>query len=642
MKRILALLVAVALVAALAIVGYFRIQSLREHSSGDPVGDASLVTISVETSYPGANALVVADAVAAPIEQQVNGVEGLLSLYSRSTNDGNYTLTVTFGPDVDPNMAQVLVQNRVSLAVPQLPEVIQQTGITVRKKSPALLGFVLLSAPDGRFDTRYLSNYATLQLKDELARVAGVADVLSLGQREQALRVWLDPDKLASRGVTVLDVTKVLAEQHAQVAAGAIGQQPVPAGQVIPLIVKPLRDLPDPDNLAKLTLKADGEGRLVRLGDVARLEMAAGQSEGEANLNGKPVVALGLALLPRVHPREVLAAVQEKLTSLRQHLPDGIDLALAFDFTANLEAPDRAETPGYFRLDLSLPDNSSRERTRTVAARCVEILRSGKGVREILTVTGPPYAAGTNEAFLLVSLAPSAADNREKLREELRQKLAQEIPDARASLWDVTRSGRFPLGGAAIEMALEDRGDQGLLALRDLGDTLVQRLSARPELKDVQLSAGARTVPQLHIDIDRVKAEAMGVALNDVFTTLQVFLGEAPIGAAHQFGRTWQVRLQVDRAFRDNREDLLKLMVRNAQGQMVPLRVLATVAQTDGPAIVERFNLYRMVGLTANPTPGVSLAQAHQVIERTFADERPGFALESMRPALPRKLAPWR
>jgi multidrug efflux pump len=189
-------------------------------------------TVEVSAVFPGANAQVVADTIAAPIEQQVNGVEGMLYMSSQCTNDGSYTLTVTFKLGVDLNMAQVLVQNRVALAEPVLPELVQRRGVAVKKKSPTVLMIVNLFSPDASRDNLYLSNYATIQIRDELARLQGVGDITYLGQRDYSMRVWLDPEKVASRGLSADDVVKAITQQNVQVAAGQIGQPPVDNGQV--------------------------------------------------------------------------------------------------------------------------------------------------------------------------------------------------------------------------------------------------------------------------------------------------------------------------------------------------------------------------------------------------------------------------
>src|SRR6184192_3583916 len=181
-------------------------------------------TVEVSATYPGANAQVVADTVAAPLEQQVNGVENMLYMSSQCTNDGNYSLTVTFQNGVDLNMAQLLVQNRVALATPILPELVKRRGVTVKKKSPNVLMIVNLFSPDQSRDNLYLSNYATIQLKDELSRLNGVGDISYIGERDYSMRLWLDPEKMASRSLTASDVVKAIEQQNTQVAAGQLGQ----------------------------------------------------------------------------------------------------------------------------------------------------------------------------------------------------------------------------------------------------------------------------------------------------------------------------------------------------------------------------------------------------------------------------------
>src|SRR5437868_8747206 len=184
-------------------------------------------TVQVTCTYPGASAKEVADSVAAPIEQQVNGVEGIMYMSSQCANDGSYNLTVTFQPGVNLNMAQVLVQNRVNLALPLLPEVIRATGVTTLKRSPNILVGLAIYSPDGRYDQLYLSNFALMQVKDELARLPGVGDVFLFGQRDYSMRIWVDPSRLAMRGVSAGDVVKAVREQNAQVATGAVGQEPM-------------------------------------------------------------------------------------------------------------------------------------------------------------------------------------------------------------------------------------------------------------------------------------------------------------------------------------------------------------------------------------------------------------------------------
>src|SRR5258706_5175891 len=225
--------------------------------------DIAPPTVEVSAYYPGANAEVVADTVAAPIEQQVNGVEGMMYMSSQCTNDGTYTLTVTFQNGIDLHIAQVLVQNRVALAQPILPDLVKRRGVTVKKKSPSVLMIVNLFSPDLSRDNLYLSNYATIQLKDELSRLAGVGDITYLGQRDYSMRIWLDPEKMSSRNLTASDVTVAIEQQNTQVAAGQIGQPPVARGQVFQFTMSTMGRLIDPEQFADMILKTDAEGRVV-------------------------------------------------------------------------------------------------------------------------------------------------------------------------------------------------------------------------------------------------------------------------------------------------------------------------------------------------------------------------------------------
>ncbi|TMA48019.1 MAG: hydrophobe/amphiphile efflux-1 family RND transporter, partial [Deltaproteobacteria bacterium] len=230
-------------------------------------------TVNVSATYPGASAKVVADTVAAPIEQEVNGVENMLYMLSKSTNDGQMNLDVTFRVGTNLDFAQVLTQNRVSIAEAKLPEEVKRQGVTVKKKSPMILLCVNLLSPDGRYDQLYLSNYATIQVKDALARLPGVGDVSFLGARDYSMRIWLDPTALASRNMTAADVLNALREQNVQVAAGRIGQPPAPAGIDFQYTVNTLGRLLDPGQFADIVVKTGEQGQITRLADVGRVEL---------------------------------------------------------------------------------------------------------------------------------------------------------------------------------------------------------------------------------------------------------------------------------------------------------------------------------------------------------------------------------
>lgn len=295
--------------------------------------DITPPTVEVSATYPGADARVVADTVAAPIEQQVNGVEGMLYMSSQCTNDGTYTLTITFGLGVDLNMAQVLVQNRVAMAQPILPELVNRKGVTVKKKSPSVLMIVNLFSPKGSRDNLYLSNYATIQLRDELARLKGVGDITYLGQRDYSMRLWLDPNKMSAHHLSAGDVVAAIQQQNAQVAAGQIGQPPVPKGQVFQFTMTTLGRLSEPEQFADIILKTDAAGRVVRMRDVTRIELGAQDYDQSCTLDGRPSVALSIYQLPGSNALKVAGLVKTKMQELKRSFPDDLDYAIVYDTT---------------------------------------------------------------------------------------------------------------------------------------------------------------------------------------------------------------------------------------------------------------------------------------------------------------------
>src|SRR5262249_33032920 len=275
------------------------------------------------------NAQVVGDTVAAPIEQQVNGVEGMLYMSSQSSNDGSYALDVTFQIGTDLNIAQVLVQNRVAIAQPTLPDVVKAIGVTVKKRSPDILLVVSLTSDDNPatgkpyFDQLYLSNYATIQLIDSLARLEGVGDVFTFGGQDYSLRVWLDPDKLATRNLSAGDVVKVLREQNVQVAAGQIGQPPVPRGQDFQYPVSTLGRLIEAQQFADIILKTGADGEVTYLKDVSRTELGAKSQDQLLFTDGKPSVGLAIFQLPGSNALDTADRVRAKMRELEKRFPQG-------------------------------------------------------------------------------------------------------------------------------------------------------------------------------------------------------------------------------------------------------------------------------------------------------------------------------
>jgi multidrug efflux pump len=818
-------------------------------------------TVRVSCTYPGASAQVVADTVAAPIEQQVNGVEDMLFMSSQCSNDGTYSLTVTFKVGTNLNMAQVLVQNRVALAQPMLPDVVKQIGVTTKKRSPDLMLIVNLFSPDGRYDQLYLSNYTMIQIVDELSRLDGVGDVFILGQRDYSMRIWLDPDRLTSRGMTAGDVVRALREQNVQVAAGQIGQQPAAKGVNFQYTLSTLGRLIEPEQFADIIIKSGDQGEITRLRDVGRVDLGAKNQDVNSYLDGKPSAGAGVFQLPGANALETAQRVKDKMKELAQRFPEGIDYRIAYDTTPYIsesinevfktlrdavllvalvvlvflqnwrsaiipliavpvaiigtfaamavfgfslnnlslfglvlaigivvddaivvveaterhieegkspraaahQAMDEVSAPviaiglvlscvflpcvfirgitglffrqfaltiaistilstmnsltlspalcavllkerhehrdplsriinfllgwffklfnkafafsvngytravgkllrvsvlvlvvyggllyltvwsfgrmptgfipnqdqGFLFLVVQLPDSASLERTEEVMALADKIIRGTKGVGHAIRVSGMSFVLGANGSHLgtmFVVLDPFDERRAPELRADaimatLQQKLYKGIEDAQFLV-----IGAPPVRGlgatGGFKIMIEDRGDNGLEALQDQTDNIVQLGNQQPGLRGL-LSIFRANTPQLYVDIDRTKCKTMGVALSDVFDTLQIDLGGLYVNDFNQFGRTWQVNAQADVPYRMQPEDVGRLQVRNKNGEMVPLGTVADVQDKGGPFVINRYNMYTAAAINGALKPGTSSGQAIKTIEALAGQQLP-------------------
>lgn len=290
-------------------------------------------TVVVKANYPGANPEVIAKTVATPLEQEITGVEGMLYMDSQSTADGNLTLTVTFALGTDLDQAQVNVQNRVARATPRLPQEVQALGVTTEKSSPNLTMVVHLTSPDGRYDQLWLSNFARLNLQDDIARLEGVGDVGLFGAGEYAMRVWLDPDAIASRGLGASDVVAALREQNQQVAAGSLGAQPAPRESQFQRLLNVKGRLSSPEEFRQIVIRVDDDGRITRLGDVARVELGADQYALRAQLDGKDAVALPVFQRPGSNAIALSDGVRNYMAEAAETFPDGVDYDIVYDPT---------------------------------------------------------------------------------------------------------------------------------------------------------------------------------------------------------------------------------------------------------------------------------------------------------------------
>src|SRR5260221_553360 len=290
-------------------------------------------TIVVRATYPGANPKTIAETVASPLEQSVNGVEGALYMFSQATGDGVMTLTVTFNLGTDIDKAQVQVQNRVSQALPKLPEEVRTLGVTTTKQSPDLTMVVHLFSPNDRYDKVYIRNYATLQVKDVLARIPGAGDVEVFGSGDYAMRVWLNPDKIAARNLTASDIVAAIREQNVQVAGGVIGQQPVSDPVNFEMQVNVKGRLISEEEFGNIIVKTGANGEITLLKDVARIELGAGSYALHSLLNNKTAVAIPIFQTPGANALELSKNVRATMAELKKNFPEGLDYSIVYDPT---------------------------------------------------------------------------------------------------------------------------------------------------------------------------------------------------------------------------------------------------------------------------------------------------------------------
>jgi len=817
-------------------------------------------SVVVHAQYPGANPKVIAETVASPLEESINGVENMLYMQAQANSDGNLTITVNFKLGVDPDKAQQLVQNRVAQALPRLPEDVQRLGVTTLKSSPTLTMVVHLISPDNRYDMTYLRNYAVLNVKDRLARIPGVGEVGLFGSGDYAMRIWLDPQKVAQRGLTATEVVQAIREQNVQVAAGVIGGSPNSSDVPLQLSVNAQGRLSTEAEFSDIVLKTSPDGAVTRLGDVARIELAASEYGLRSLLDNKPAVAIPIFQAPGANALAVSDQVRAAMKELSKDFPASVQYRIVYDPTqfvrASIKAvvetlleaislvvlvvilflqtwrasiipllavpisiigtfalmlgfgysinalslfgmvlaigivvddaivvvenverniasglsprdatyramrevsgpivaialtlvavfvplafmtgltgqfykqfamtiaistvisafnsltlspalaalllkghdakPDaltrvmnklfgrffaafnrffgRAST-GYSRgvtgvisrkasamgvyvllLGLAvtmsyvvpggfvpaqdkqylisftqLPNGASLDRTEAVIRRMGEIALKQPGVESAVAFPGLSINGFTNSSsagIVFVTLKPfderkSPALSAGAIAGALNQQYAS-IQDAFIAVFPPPPvMGLGTVGG--FKMQLEDRGALGYAALNDAAQAFMKAAQKAPELGPM-FSSYQINVPQLNVDLDRTKAKQQGVAVTDVFDTMQIYLGSLYVNDFNRFGRVYQVRAQADAPFRAHPDDILQLKTRNAAGEMVPLSSLVKVTETYGPEMVVRYNGYTAADINGGPAPGYSSSQAEAAAERVAAATLP-------------------
>ena len=818
-------------------------------------------TVVVRANFPGANPKVIGETVASPLEQAITGVEGMLYLSSQSTADGKLSLTITFALGTDLDKAQVQVQNRVTRTMPTLPTEVQRLGVTVDKASPDLTMVVHLTSPDDRYDMLYLSNYAALNVKDELARLDGVGDVQLFGMGNYSLRVWLDPNKVASRNLTASDVVNAIRQQNRQVAAGSLGAPPSAGDNSFQLSINTQGRLVSEEEFENIIIRAGDNGEITRLKDIARIELGSSQYALRSLLNNKPAVAIPVFQRPGSNAIAISDAVRARMAELKQSFPQGVDYEIVYDptifvrgsieavvhtlleaiilvvlvvvlflqtwrasiiplvavpvsligtfavmhafgFSLNalslfglvlaigivvddaivvvenverniglgktpVEATKQAmkEVTGpiiatalvlcavfvptafisglsgqfyqqfaltiaistvisaFNSLTLSpalaavllrshdapkdgfsklldrlfggwlfapfnrlferashgyvgtvtrvlrgssvallvygglmgltylgfsttptgfvppqdkqylvafaqLPDASTLDRTEAVIKRMSEIAAKHPGVENTVAFPGLSingFTNSPNSGIVFTPLKPfdQRTDPSMSAGAIAGQLNAQfsEIQDAFIAIFPPPPvQGLGTIGGFRVQV--QDRGNLGYEELYKQVQNVIAKSQQVPELAGL-FTSYTINVPQVDADIDREKAMTHGVAIDDIFDTMQVYLGSLYANDFNRFGRTYQVNVQAEQKFRLEPEQIGQLKVRNKRGEMIPLSTFVKVSDSAGPDRVMHYNGFLTAEINGSAAPGYSSGQAEAAMEKLLHEELP-------------------
>ena len=740
--------------------------------------------VKVSATYPGADAQTVTQAVATPIEQELNGTPGMIYMESSSSNSGGFSVTVTFDIATNPDLAAVDIQNRIKEAEARLPAEVVQNGISVEKQASSKLMTITLLSSDPKFDEIYLSNYATLNVLDMLRRIPGVGRVSNVGSRYYAMQIWVQPDKLADLGVTVQDLQKALKDQNRESAAGVLGQAPMEGVDVtIPITAQ--GRLSSVSQFEEIVVRGNPDGSIIRLRDVANISLEAQSYSTESGIDGGNAAVMDIYMLPGANAIEVAESVKATMEEISRNFPEGITYSIPFDMTTYISEsihhvyrtlfealilvilvvflslqswratlipivavpisligtfgvmlvlcavfvpvsflsgitgqlyrqftitiavsviistvvaltlspvmcslflrPESGEKKnkifryinyflargnrfygqsivralshsrrmfaafgivligiwlmnrlvpqsfmpqedqGYFTVELELPEGATIERTREVTDRAMAYLMKDPDIEHVLNVTGSSPRVGSNQAHSQLTVILKPWDERETQEiSEVMNRVREEFsryPESKVYLsTPPVIPGLGQSGG--FEMVLEARSDMTYEQLQMAVDTLMYYAERTPELTGLSTSM-QNDIPQLYYDVDRDKAQLLGVSMSDIFSTMKAFTGSVYINDFNLFNRIYRVYIQAEAPYRARRDNLSLFFVRGADGVMVPVTALGTTDYTTGPGTIKRFNMFNAATISGEAAHGYSSGQAMDALERIVDEHLP-------------------
>ncbi len=566
----------------------------------------------IEATYPGASAQIVADTVAAPLEQKLLGVDPLAALRSQCRADGTYRLLAIVKERGDLDPAKTIAQKRIGSALAGLPEAVRQRGITVRAASPGVSLVCVLSSPEGTFNEVYLSNYALIQIRDQLTEQVGVASVQVVGDVHYGVRVFPDLEKLAVHDLTIGELADALKQATAV-------KKPVERGNGSPEPKAPgaVATLASADELSSVIVKTSTNGRLIYLRDVARIETGAVPAS-QAVLHGKPAVALVVSPLPQASAKQVAAACRAELTRLGDNLPQGLKLETPFDFSDS-PALGAGVKEQLLLVAITPPLATSDERAMRLLDRCSRLVEHLDGIQTVVALSQSPFGGLPGGHCLLVrfSAGKSGTLDHDALKTKVRSALVREIPGAAIAVCDVSvdnglATARYQLDGAVV-------GPNSSQVNR-LAGKLSERLRAGGAVTDLSADDSARS--QLDAQIDREKLKQLGIKLSLIDDVIQAATASLAVGEVTELGRPVLVSIEAEPNVQRSAEALGRVMIRAADGRQVPLSSVAEFRQAVGLAVLKRLDGQSMAELTANPEPGMSVEDAQRRIMAAFEQTR--------------------